>query len=159
MRNILVDKCLIDYFQTYKFYKAKLADFGLAKEYNKDESAQNSGCINGYSEHLSTTTLLPWPIMAPELLLAFSETKKKPAQVKNRLFTESSDMWSFGLLIAECLNLKEGSCRIGDNCEELTTIFTQDAKGNRKVLQNLKSCLEKEIDVFDSSWIKLVKEE
>ena len=126
MRNILVDTCLYDYFRTYKFYNAKLADFGLAKEYDKDESERNPTYIKGYSEPLSTNTLLPWPIMAPELLLASSQKKDK------RFFTESTDMWSFGMLGAEFLNLKEGSCRICDNSDALTTTFLQDMK-DRKV--------------------------
>ena len=126
MRNILVDTCLYDYVYTYKFYNAKLADFGLAKEYDDDESEPNPTYIKGFSEPLSTNTLLPWPIMAPELLLASSQQKDK------RFFTEMTDMWSFGMLSAEFLNLKEGSCRICDNSDALTSTFLQDMK-DRKV--------------------------
>ena len=123
MRNILVDTCLHDYFHTYKFYNAKLADFGLAKEYNHNESTR---ILKGYCEPLSTSSLLPWPIMAPEVLLAF--TQSMPEKDKSRLFTVATDMWSFGMLSAEFLNLKEGSCRIADSAKGLVAVFSADRK-------------------------------
>ena len=126
-------------FKTYKFYNAKLADFGLAKEYDKHESMRNNTYLEGYSEPISTNTLLPWPIMAPELLCASFQMRDMGMGRKGkfRFFTESTDMWSFGILSAEFVNLREGSCRICDNSDSLTTIFSEDMN-DRKVLRSLE---------------------
>ena len=125
MRNILVDACQLDYMWTYKFYNAKLADFGLAKEYDKDATIRNhsKAYLKGYSEPITTSIMLPWPLMAPELLFASDQPGHKE---KVRFFTESTDIWAFGILGAELLNLKEGSCRICDNSDSLITMFLED---------------------------------
>ena len=78
--------------------------------------------LKGYSEPITTSIMLPWPLMAPELLFAGQPAQKE----KVRFFTESTDMWAFGILGAELLNLKEGSCRICDNCDSLMTMFLED---------------------------------
>ena len=77
--------------------------------------------------------------MAPELLCASFQMRDMGMGRKGkfRFFTESTDMWSLGILSAEFVNLREGSCRICDNSDSLTTIFSEDMN-DRKVLRSLE---------------------
>ena len=90
-----------DYIQTYKFFHAKIGDFGLAKEYNNAEFISNHpDRLPGFETPTTSIEILPWMIFSPEIFMEFSSLNLKLKQShKVRCFTERSDTWAFGILV------------------------------------------------------------
>ena len=79
-RNILVDARQPDYIQTYKFFHAKIGDFGLAKGYNNDEFiANHPDRLPGFETPTTSMEVLPWMIFSPEIFMEFSSLNPQSA--------------------------------------------------------------------------------
>ncbi|KAK4502936.1 hypothetical protein PRZ48_006363 [Zasmidium cellare] len=174
-RDVKLENCLVDLSVPNADVEGgnlRLCDFGLA-DFLHSESIDETTAPDRYSEHLSLSTELPVPT-ASSIIGTLEYASPKGLSVNRKLFETAGDVWAFGVIVyAICTGDLPFKHSMPSKTAELIlradwdeTALREAAAGGGDVIDLVKGCLEKEIDIrftisdaLRSPWFEGCREE
>ncbi|KAF2171859.1 hypothetical protein M409DRAFT_50486 [Zasmidium cellare ATCC 36951] len=174
-RDVKLENCLVDLTVPNADVEGgnlRLCDFGLA-DFLHSESIDETTAPDRYSEHLSLSTEIP-VTTASSIIGTLEYASPKGLSVNRKLFETAGDVWAFGVIVyALCTGDLPFKHAMPSKTAELIlradwdeTALREVAAGGGDVIDLVKGCLEKEIDIrftisdaLRSPWFEGCREE
>lgn len=175
-RDVKLENCLVDLSVPNADIEGgnlRLCDFGLA-DFLHSESIDDTTASDSYMEHLSLSTELPRVATASSIIGTLEYASPKGLSVSRKLFETAGDVWAFGVIVyALCTGDLPFKHPMPSKTAELIlradwdeTALREAAAGGGDVIDLVKGCLEKDIDIrytvseaLRSPWFEGCREE
>lgn len=154
-RDVKLENCLVDLTTPNANEEGgnlRLCDFGLADFLHSESMDETTA--ERYTEHLSLSTELPVPT-ASSIIGTLEYASPKGLSVHRKLFETAGDVWAFGVIVyALCTGNLPFRHSMPSKTAELIlradwdeTALREAAAGGGEVIDLVKGCLEKDIDL------------